>query len=398
MTRNKLKIWLVSESVFWKAQTYVIDYAENISKKESFTIEWRFIPWVNLWNELTLAFKAKNPPDIFEIGSSWISTFAEMNFLAPISIPLREDYVNDWTLKISTLNNEKIAVPWYLDLSILVGRKDILTESGINYNNFNFGTFFETCKKLGENYLPLGFSFRPEPSLLHNLMPFFWNNGYEFPNFSKGNFKIFTDRNFIDSLLYIANLWQNSKMPKTVAFADYFSIQEAFFRESGFVFFITHWLPDFLNFFNTEKTSNTFDIFDFPEGIAGSYQWGGGSFLAISSLSRKKDICYEFIKHFVSDDFLIQKMKKEGKFSPYKGLYDKIDTPNIKKIKNLIKNSKTYPQHPLWFSIEKFLYKGLSEILWNLIDNPVFGSEIENIAEKWDKNLNKLFDIKWGIM
>ncbi len=398
MRKNKLKIWLVSESVFWKTQTYVIDYAENLSQKESLTIEWRFIPWINLWNELTLAFKSKNPPDIFEIGSSWISTFVEMNFLSSITKELREDYINEWVTKISSFNNERFAVPWYLDLSLLIGRKDILQQSNINYNSFSFETFFETCKKIGQNIPPLGFSLRPEPSLLHNLIPFFWSNGYDFPDFSKGNFRVFTDRTFIDTLLYIANLWYNSKMPKTIGFADYFSIQEAFFREHGFVFFISHWLPEFLNIFNSDKTLGIFEIFDFPKGSAGSFQWSGGSFLAISSLSEKKEICYEFIRHLISDEFLIQKMKKEGKFSPYTSTYDISEKINLNNIKRLIKNSNTYPSHPLWFSLEKFLYKGLSEILWNLVDNPVFGIEIKNIAEKWDRNLNKLLDIKWGIL
>ncbi|MCX7821735.1 MAG: extracellular solute-binding protein [Brevinematales bacterium] len=398
MSKNKLKIWLVSESVFWKSQTYVIDYAENFSRKESFTIEWRFIPWINLWNELTTSFKSKNPPDIFEIGSSWISTFAEMNFLAPISTNLRNDYINEFVSKISIINNEIVAVPWYLDLSILIGRNDVLQKLNIKNESFTLESFFESCKIIGQNIPPLGLSFRPEPSLLHNLIPFFWANGYEFPDFSKGNFNIFNDKTFIDTLLYIANLWYNSKMPKTVAFADYFSIQEAFFREKGFVFFITHWLPDFLNILNSDKNTNTFKIFEFPQGSYGSFQWSGGSFLAISSTSKKKELCYEFIKHFISDEFLIQKIKKEGKFSPYESVYDTIENNNLKKIKKLIKNSKTYPPHPLWFSIEKFLYRGLSEILWNLIDNPVFGNEIKTIAEKWDKNLNKLLDIKWGII
>ncbi len=394
MSKTKIKIWLVSESVLWKSQVYVVDYVENFFAKEAVTVEWRFIPWVNLWGELVSAFKSKNPPDIFEIGSSWIRTFAELNFLSPINYDFRRDIIADWINEISIVRNEKVAIPWYLDLSLLIGRRDILNQYGINIDNFTFDTFLSTCEIIGKNFLPLGFSFVSIPSLLHNFISFFWANGWDFPDFSKGKVNIFTDKRFIDTLLYISKLWHVSKMPKTIALTDYFLIQEAFFRENGFAFFITHWLPNFINIFELDKDEK-FKIFEFPYGKAGNFQWSGGSYLAISSMSKKKEICYEVIKYFISDDFLTQKLKREGKFSPYLSIYEKKEN---EKIKTLIQNSKSYPSNPLWFSIEKMLYKGLSEILWCLLDFPEINEEVLKIASKWDRKLNKLIDIKWGIL
>ncbi len=414
MSKSRLKIWLISDSVLWKIQTYVVNYFENLISKFPITIEWRFIPWTNIWHELVNAFKSKNSPDIFEIGSTWVGTLSELGFLLPLDASLfRDDYVSDWLKNNSYVNGEKVAIPWYVDLSILTARKDVLDKLNICVDELkNLYDFAGACEKVGNavikedvvsGVLPVGFSFRPEPSLLHNFIPFFWANGWDFPDFSSKDkeMKIFTNEAAIKTFDYMGRLWQRSLMPKTVAFANNFVIQEEFFREGRFCFFITHWFPDFLRFLGNELEDYRINfpcvILKYPLGEKGSFQWGGGSFLAVSSYTKEKDACYDFLRHFISDNFLKEKIINEGRFPPYENTYSKIDNEILLNIKQLIKTSKTYPVHPMWFLLERFLCQGLSEILWSLLDDGKFGEESLNIANKWDSSINELFFMNWGI-
>ncbi|MGC8764281.1 MAG: extracellular solute-binding protein [Brevinematia bacterium] len=412
MSKSRLKIWLISDTVLWKIQTYVVDYFENLISKQSITIEWRFIPWTNIWIELVDAFKSKNPPDIFEVGSTWVATLAELGFLLPLNdFPFRDDFLSEWIYRNSCVKGEKFAVPWYVDLSMLTARKDILDKLKMKSDDLiSFEGFINASERIAKSVLnegtisdilPLGFSFRPEPSLLHNMIPFLWANGWDFPDFSKPPFKIFTDEKAIKTFDFIAKLWKRSLMPKTVAFTNYFIIQDEFFREGRFAFFISHWSPDFIRILGNElddyKMNYPFTLIQFPAGEGGVFQWGGGSFLCVSAFTREREACYDFLRHFISDNFLKEKIKNEGRFSPYESVFKGTENEILLNVRNLIKKSKSYPVHPLWFSIERFLYQGLSEILWSLADEGEFGEESLNIAKKWDSNLNELFVTKWGV-
>lgn len=413
MKKSKIKIWLISEAAFWKSEVYTVNYFENLLRKEPLTVEWRFIPWKSVWQELLNAFKSKNPPDIFEIGSSWIGTLAEMGFLMPLSIDIfRKDFVVKWVEDISIYGKERIAIPWYIDLSILTVREDILEKFEIRLEDLkDWDGFLSSCKKISQgrsskgedvSILPLGFSFRPEPSLLHNLIPFFWGNGWDFPDFGNRPFRIFTDERAIETFDFLARLWKASSMPKIVAYTNSFIIQEGFFRDGSFFCFVTHWSPDIMKMFQekADLESIKFPILaiPYPAGrCQSSYQWGGGSFLAVSSNTKEKNACFDFLLHFTSNEYLIEKIKNESRFPPYEGVYEKLELIPLEKIRRLIVSSRTYPQHPMWFSIEKLMVDGMSEILWYLTDYEGFEKGAEKIAEKWDNVINEILSMNWGL-
>jgi ABC-type glycerol-3-phosphate transport system substrate-binding protein len=407
---TKLKIWLISDAVFWRSDIYIVNYFDKLFENEPLTVEWRFIPWSNVWVELVNAFKAGEPPDIFEIGSSWVASLAEMNFLLPLNLDIfRKDYVVDWLERISIYKGKKVAIPWYVDLGMLTARKDILDLFGISTGSLkDWEGFYSSCKKVALNVLkgdselkilPLGFSYRPEPSLLHNMIPFFWSNGWKFPDLNNPPFKIFSDERAIETFNYLASLWKVSLMPKTIAYTNSFIIQEGFFRGGNFLYFVTHWSPDIIKMLDNRPEMNDikfpFIVIPYPEGKYGSFQWGGGSYLAVNSKTKSKDACFDFLIHFISDSYLLEKIKVESRFPPYKKVYEKVDIPSLLQVRDLIEKSKTYPSHPLWFIIEKFMTDGMSEILWYLTDVGEVDEEALKIAEKWDSLINEIFTTDW---
>lgn len=50
----------------------------------SVALELRVIPWSNAWGEIMRAFKQGEPPDVMQVGSSWMGTLAHLGHLARV--------------------------------------------------------------------------------------------------------------------------------------------------------------------------------------------------------------------------------------------------------------------------------------------------------------------------
>lgn len=411
MAQPKLRIWIVSDAAYWqRGDFYTKYYQDHLRENLGMDSEWRLIPWNSIWKELIEAFKAGKPPDVFESGTTWVATLANMGFLTEVPQGLeKEECLTSWIDKVVSFQGRRMAVPWYLDLAILTARMDVLNSVGASGEDLkDWFSFKQVCSDIARKYsdsedkkiMPLGFSFRPEPSILHNVIPWLWSGGWKFPDLKKNPVSLLSDNSAQVGLAYIIELWQKSLMPREVASTNPYLIQEDFFRKGSFAFFISHWSPGLIRLFQTEiKDYNiAFPIqaMAFPAGPKGSIPWAGGSVLCVSSVSKNKEIAWELVSHLISDEFMAKKMSITGSLPAHQGAFWNSKVPQIETVLDMVQKSHSYPVHPLWFSIENTLTFGLSEFFWSIFEKGVFDEKSARILEKTDRLVNDLIDFDWG--
>src|SRR5690606_2800464 len=96
-------------------------------------IQLELITWERIWAALIEAFKNNTAPDIVQLGTSWVRTFAHMGYLARIPEYLKSrPSINEGINRICLIDGVRYAVPWLVDTIIMAGRKDYMSLLGIS--------------------------------------------------------------------------------------------------------------------------------------------------------------------------------------------------------------------------------------------------------------------------
>ncbi|MGN6208950.1 sugar ABC transporter substrate-binding protein [Asticcacaulis sp.] len=95
------------------------------------------LPWGAAHEKLLTAFAADNLPDVIALGNTWVSEFAALGALEPLTDRLSRsgiipDRWFDGPRKSVTLDGQVLGVPWYVDTRLLFYRTDLLQKAGFD--------------------------------------------------------------------------------------------------------------------------------------------------------------------------------------------------------------------------------------------------------------------------
>jgi multiple sugar transport system substrate-binding protein len=98
-----------------------------------------YLPSYGTLNEkLTTAFAAGQPPDVFQIGVGWFEAFASKNQLLDMAqCGFTKDDLSDYyqgSLDAAMWDNKLYGIPYVMDMRLLVYRKDMFQEAGLDPN------------------------------------------------------------------------------------------------------------------------------------------------------------------------------------------------------------------------------------------------------------------------
>lgn len=133
MVAKKLRIWLITGSSDSAILMYLREKFSLYEKQNNIKIQLELITWERIWKALIEAFKNNTAPDIVQLGTSWVRTFAHMGYLdqTPDYVKSRPS-INEGINRICVKDGVRYAVPWIVDTIILAGRKDYMSLLGIN--------------------------------------------------------------------------------------------------------------------------------------------------------------------------------------------------------------------------------------------------------------------------
>lgn len=100
------------------------------------TVETQAIPWEAAHAKLLTAVVGGIPPDVSQVGTTWMAEFATMDALEPldaraaVSPTARPEAFFPGSLQTCRVDGALFGVPWYVDTRVLFYRKDLLASVG----------------------------------------------------------------------------------------------------------------------------------------------------------------------------------------------------------------------------------------------------------------------------
>jgi ABC-type glycerol-3-phosphate transport system substrate-binding protein len=409
-----LRLWH-SSSVYGETAPFYVDGFRKLGKELKLEIELKLIPWSRSADTIISAFKNGNPPDVLQLGTTFIQTMANLGYLSavPETMALKPSLA-DWIDGYCRYKGRLVAVPWLADTIIMAARQDMLDRFGISREDISdWEGFYRVCelladegrkKKGGNNRLfPVVFPIRPENGTFRCYVSWLLSSGWQFPALRPIPAGIFEDGAVIRAFEYISRLIQVSGITTKDVRLHPQHLFEQFASQGRYVFFIGNWggvLSDIIRhpeLFTNKGT--TFSIMPIPSLSPAARPWGGGSVLAVSSTTKYPEAAWRVVEYMYSDAFINQWASNSGDipafYSPFweENSRDK----HLSIMYDQIKRSCSYPLHPMWLRIEKYLSEDFANFLWRMMNGRILDSETNMHAflQRTDRNVIDFLKMAW---
>ncbi|MFC0525845.1 sugar ABC transporter substrate-binding protein [Pontibacillus salicampi] len=178
--KNTVTVWAMGEE-----GKKLQDFSKTFEEEHSdMTVDVQAIPWDKAHDKLLTAVASGNGPDVVQLGTTWVSEFADAGALLDIS-EYMEDYPNfskgnffDGSVSTMEYEDQVVGVPWYVDTRVIYYRTDLLKEAGYEEPPKTWDDLKDAATKLsdrGEDMYGLDIDRNDQ------ITPFIfaWQNGYE---------------------------------------------------------------------------------------------------------------------------------------------------------------------------------------------------------------------------
>jgi len=327
-------------------------------------IEVQSLSWEYGLDKIFISLAAGNPPDICELGNTWVPKFASSNMILDITqnaSPLKDKYIM-W--ESATFENKIYGMPWLGGTRVIFYNKDLFRKAGLNTNKppSDWNELLEYAKKIDalENSIH-GFSiFTGDPySLWIEFVPFMWSNNGNILSEDLKNSVLSSPQN-IETLYFFKELKKYSLVDKLEQINDLFAKGKIGMQISGL------WNLKIISDINP---SLNFEIAKIPpkNKLEKTASFGGGEILVIMKNTKYPKECFEFINFLSSEEVMMEISKKQENLLPVS--INSINDPYFqynprqKIFMEQFLSSKPAPAHPEWTQIEESLTKAIEEVV-----------------------------------
>lgn len=410
---ERLRVWILPSHIGFRTKEVTSLAVEPfIQKHPGLTIEWRLTSWSQIWSDLMLSFKNGDPPDILEIGTTWLSTLSHLGYLAPVPEGLEQTPVMaPWISQSVTYNDQQTGIVRSLDCSCIIARSDVLDSMGVQPAQLNtWESFAHTCQRIGEltkktghdpmHPYPLGLICRPEPTTFHNVAPWLFSGGWNIPNLSKKPVSMLSSASAQPGLKFLDDLLRTSQTPEDVGEIQPYRLNHDFYQEGRFAFLTANWwlmALKLLGHMPEEFDRWPITLLPTPSGPAGAIPRAGGLSLAVSTQSKMQELAWELVQYLISEEFMGEWSWETGCVPAHGGAFwERVcERPEGILMRDIVTASQFYPVHPLWRSMEFIMAKGVSDMLWGFLHDRRYGKETKMLAVTVDEQLNSLLEMAW---
>ncbi|MEU7132298.1 extracellular solute-binding protein [Streptomyces sp. NPDC046261] len=310
--------------------------------------------WDGIQQKLTTALSESSPPDVVEIGNTQTPSYAQTGGLAELD-DLKKEIGGDWTESLnkpSVFEGKQYAAPWYAASRVVIYNKKIWADAGIKDTPKTRDEFFkdlEAIQKKGD----------AEPLYLPG------QNWYFFDGLTIGTGADLVKK---DGKKYVSNLADPKVAKAMEIYKQYQAFSKApkdkdeanpqqadvFAKGKTGAFIGMGWEAATAVKANPaiEKEIGYFTIpgesADKPEGV-----FLGGSNLAVSEGSKKKELAKEFLKIALSDKHEAALAKEVGSIPNKESLLAGVKgNPAAEAAAPAAKGGGTTPLIPEWAAVE----------------------------------------------
>jgi len=361
-------------------------------------IEPTIIPWSHAWDRLMNVHKQQGelvPPDVIQIGTTWVSTLSYLGVLRDINAFFDEELTSDiiLPLKESSRSFETgglMCMPWLADIRMLYYRIDVLRLFGFTSSDLgDCDSFRNVClsiqkeRRSPEDILAFRLSGHSEVILIHDLAPWIWGMGGHLlsTNMEKVAFDTPKSRKAISWYFDLLNDLYGGKDSNK----RYGIIPAGTFFSGRYAMEVVGKSPLY-NLSNlkhsnySQEVARNYGIVPFPKGPEGRFPFIGGSSLAIPKWSRYPEESAEWIRFLVSSESQMRHGYRIGVFPSRTSLleqYFKNYKEDYEVIDATLKNGRPLPHSPLLGTLERII-NAFSERVLNAIRSGEYSREFLN--------------------
>jgi multiple sugar transport system substrate-binding protein len=410
---TRLRVWIMPTYAGPQTSKLFFSHIEPFLRQHpDVMVDLRVTPWTNAFSELQNALKHGNAPDLFQTGTTWIGTLQHLGLITPPPTGLEErPTLASWIDETASCQGVRYGIPWLTECSCLHVRTDILEKVGISLDTLkDWDGFLNACREISiysntgqdvspDRPLPIALTCRPDHNMLHNISPWLWAGGWEIPNLNHPPIQLLSSESARPALAYMNQLLQTNPSGNNLKAIEPYLIEDFFYNDGRFAFYIGYCWNIIRKATNGTAIAQRWPIqpIPFPTGPAGSFTRGGGSVLVVSNQCRNTELAWELAQYLISDSFVEKWAQLSGCAPAHEGKYwEKFaNLPEIMFIKAQIQTARTYPNHPLWRSIETTLYMGLAHLLWRFLQEKPFDGEAQKLLISTDKKINSILEFAW---
>ncbi len=363
--REKLTIWAMGYEGTQIGKMARIFEEENPGVK----VITQAIPWGAAHEKLLTSIVGGVPPDISQMGTTWIPEFQSMNAFEPLDEYIKESTLGEEhffksSFGIGKINGNVYGIPWYVDTRVLFYRKDIIEEAGYPGPPENWAEFLELCTSLGKNAGNDKEAGRYGIALpvkdWQQFLPVLWQN--EGRVLGKDNETIVVDsREFAEAITYYKKFFDQKATP--LEDPGYDPIWA--FKEGVYPMFISG--PWMVNQIKNQvpEINGKWGVSLLP-GNKNRNSFVGGCHLVVFKDSKKKDIAWKFIEFMSRPENQLKWFEIAGGLPSNCNAWDSgyfSNKPFIKVFGDQMRHTQSPPNIPEWEEIAAAINRRVEEFI-----------------------------------
>lgn len=329
------------------------------------TVETQAIPWEAAHAKLLTAVVGGIPPDVSQIGTTWMAEFAAMGALNPLdqkaagSATANPDAFFPGSLQTCRVDGVLYGIPWYVDTRVLFYRKDLLASVGYPDAPATWDDLVEAARRLaerktadGKKVYGLSLGSRGWTELLTAV----WQNG--------GDPLRPSEREFLEAVMYYRSFFVQGLTPtKEGADVDIYHA----FRTGYLPMFISGpWMVELVGK-ELPELAGKWGVALLP-GKKTHTSFVGGSNLVIFKESKKKELAFRFLEFMSDPRNQVEWMRATNDLPSVKAAWQDpffADKPMIQVFGKQMFDTASPPTVPEWEQIASATEDAMEKIVLN---------------------------------
>ncbi|MFH1259115.1 MAG: sugar ABC transporter substrate-binding protein [Elusimicrobiota bacterium] len=349
------------------------------------------IPWEAAHEKLVIAVVGGIPPDLAQLGTTWMAEFKAMDALSQLddlakqSKIIQADKFFSGSWNTCLIKDKLYGVPWYVDTRVLFYRKDILKKAGYEKPPATWEEFKELCQALVKDRgKEKKFSIALPIKDWGSVSLFIWQNG--------GELLAPLDPKFKEAVVYYKSFF-DEKLAPTKESADV-DLYHAFSTGYYPMFISGPWTIEQLRK-GLPELNDKWDVAMLPKKLAPT-SFVGGCNLVVFKGSKHKAAAWKFIEYLSRPEAQVEWYKNTTDLPSLKLAWKDPyiqSQPNIKVFEEQMKFTKSPPALPEWEQIADALQNRMEQMILNkkTIDAGLkaFDEDLREIIPEYFKNEKK---------
>lgn len=407
-SKQTLEIWIMPNGA--NPQGILEDILKDFEKQNNVKVNVKVLDWGVAWAKISQALEKGEGPDILQLGTTWTAYFASKGYLTILNKKLPKNYKErflDISWKTCEIYGDSLvyAVPWFVDVRVLLGNKKYLDSLNITDSLVStYEGFKEALKRIKKANLktdnnlkvyPFGFPGKADWNIPHNFAPWIWSEGGSFIIYKNGRWhsNLLNTNTLKGIKKYLSFVLDSLIDPKTLKENTALVAQRFNNGQLAFIINTTEILMQTKITINQgglkESSIGKSGIYSFriPRGEKGSISFVGGSNLCIPINNKNNPLALKLLLYLTSKKALDEYTKSIGFLPPDKELLDTWAKDSLyKNVVAAAKEGRAYPSIPKWGLIEALLANMFSEV-WSLMDGFYSEERLYKIILSYHKKL-----------